>query len=244
MLPWLQHVDRILVSEPSISFSGRTLIFYGSSYKMYYASYLQVVFDLSPAKAGYITNIYNLVSCSWAIIISFAFKYTDSYKWGAVVAVPVQILMTGLLIKFREPGTHLAFPIMVEVFAAMAGAMLVQIEQVAIMAAVPHKNMAVGIAIGQTISVALWETIVPRKLAEYLPADKIHETEAIYATIEKQLSYAWSTPERQAIVRAYGDAQRLMLIAGTCALVPCFLWVYMLKNYRLSEHKERKGLMA
>jgi hypothetical protein len=231
------------------------LTFDGSSFKMYYPSYLQVVFQLSPAKAGYITNIFNLVSCTWAVASSFAFKYTDSYKWGAVVALPIQVLMTGLLIKFREPGTHLAFLVMVEVFAAMAGAMLAQIEQVTIMAAVPHENMAVGLAllgmvtaiggaIGQTIAVTLWTNIVPKKLTEYLPADKKHKAAAIYAKLEEQLSYAWPTPERQAIVRAYGDAQRLMVIAGTCALVPCFLWVYMLKNYRLSEHRERKGLMA
>lgn len=225
------------------------------SYKMYYGSYLQVVFGLSVAKAGYITNIFNIVSCTWAVIISYAYKKTDTYKWGAVVAMPVQLLMTGLLVKFREPGTHIALLVMIEVFAAMAGAMLVQIEQVAVMAAVPHENVAVGLAllamitsvggsIGQTISTAIWTNIVPTKIAEYLPADKKNLAPALYASLNTQVGYAWETPERQAVVRAYGDAQRLMVIVGTVALVPCFLWVYMLKNYRLSEHRERKGLQA
>jgi len=225
------------------------------SYKMYYSSYLQVVFGLSVAKAGYITNIFNLVSCTWAVAISFAFKYTDSYKWGAVVAMPIQVLMTGLLIKFREPGTHIALLVMVEVLSAMCGAMLVQIQQVAIMAAVPHENVAVGLAllsmitsiggsIGQTVSAALWTNIVPGKIAEYLPADKKAQAALLYADLKVPLSFPMASPERQAVIRAYGDAQKLMVIVGTCALVPCFLWVYMLKNYRLSQHKERKGLMA
>lgn len=226
-----------------------------SSYKMYYSSYLQVVFRLSVARAGYITNIFNLVSCTWAVFISFAFRYTDTYKWGAIIAMPIQVLMAGLLIHFREPGTHLALLVMVEVFAAMCGAMLVQIEQVAVMAAVPHEHMAVGIAllmmitsfggaIGQTIATAIWTNVVPKKIAEYLPLDKKHDATRLYSSITVQLEQPWASPERQAIFRAFGDAQKLMVIVGTCALVPCFVWVYMLKNYRLSQHKERKGLMA
>jgi hypothetical protein len=229
------------------------LAFY--SFKMYYSSYLQVVFGLSVAKAGYITNIFNLVSCTWAVAISVVFKITDTYKWAAIIAIPIQVLMSGLLVKFREPGTHLALLVMVEVFAAMCSAVLIQISQIAVMAAVPHQYIAVAIAllgmitaiggsIGQAVSGALWTNIVPRKIAEYLPADKKGEAMGIYADIVVQLAYPMGSPERQAVVRAYGDAQKVMVIVGTCALVPCFLWVYMLKNYRLSEHQKRKGLVA
>jgi hypothetical protein len=223
-----------------------------SSYKSYYASYLQVVFGLSVARAGYICNIFNIVSCTWAVLISVAFKYTDTYKWGAIVALPIQILMTGLLIKFRQPGTHIGLLVMVEVIWAMCAAMMVQIEQVAVMAAVPHENVATGLAlllmitsiggsVGGAISGALWTNIVPKKLAEYLPADKKGETIKIYGDIVVQLSYPWDSPERQAIVRAYGDAQKIMVIVGTCALVPCFLWVIMLKNYRLSGTRRERA---
>ncbi|KAF2833780.1 siderophore iron transporter mirB [Ophiobolus disseminans] len=225
------------------------------SYKMYYGSYLQVVFGLSVARAGYITNIFNLVSCTWAVFISFVFKYTDTYKWGAIIAMPIQVLMSGLLIHFRKPNTHIVLLVIVEVLNAMATAMLVQIELVAVMSAVPHQNMAVSIAllgmitsiggaIGQTISTALWTNIVPRNIAEYLPDDKKQQAIGIYSDLVVQLGFPLGSPERQAIIRAFGDAQRLMVIVGTIALVPCFLWVYMLKNNRMSQHKERKGLMA
>jgi hypothetical protein len=40
-----------------------------SCYKLQFTSYLQVVFDLSVAKAGYIANIYNIVSCGWGVIV-------------------------------------------------------------------------------------------------------------------------------------------------------------------------------
>jgi hypothetical protein len=103
---------------------------------------------------------------------------------------------------------------------------------------------AIGGSIGQTIAAAIWTNIVPKRIAEYLPADKKGQALTIYSQITTQLAYPMGSPERQAAIRAYGDAQKLMVFVGTCALAPCFLWVYMLKNYRLSEHKERKGLMA
>jgi hypothetical protein len=222
---------------------------------MYYSSYLQVVFNLSAARAGYISNIFNVVSCTWAVAISFAFKYTDTYKWGAVVAVPLQILMTGLLIKFREPGTHLALLVMVEVFGAMAGAMLVQIEQVAIMAAVPHEDVAVGLAllslitsiggsIGQSISGAIWTQMLPAKLDKYLPEEFKSQTRAIVNDLVLQVALPWGSPEREALIQSYADVMRTLLIMGTVALVPCILWTAMLKNYRMSEHTPRKGLQA
>lgn len=221
---------------------------------MYYSSYLQVVFGVSVAKAGYITNIYNIVSCAWGIIFAFAFRYTDRYKWAAVVALPIQILMTGLMIYSRQPGTQIGLLVMIEVFNAMCGAMMVAVEQLAVMAAVPHENVAVGLAllamitsiggsVGQTVSTAIWTQTVSKKIVEYLPAELKAQGPTIYASIVTQLSYPWDSPERQAVVRAYGDAQRLMVIVGTCALVPCILWVYMLKDYKLSERSTRKGLI-
>jgi len=118
-----------------------------SAYRNFYSSYLQTVFRLSVAKSGYIINIYSMVSSIWAVVISLAFKYTDTYKWGGIVAMPVQILMTGLLIQFRWPGTSIAPLIVVEVIAALCAATILQIEQVAIMAAVPHENLPMGMAL-------------------------------------------------------------------------------------------------
>jgi hypothetical protein len=222
---------------------------------MMYSSYLQVVFNLSVARAGYITNIFNIVSCTWAIVISLAMKYTDTYKWGAIVAAPIQLLMTGLLIYLRHPGSHIALIILVEVLGAMASAMLYNVEQVAIMMAVPHDQVAVafallnvvtavGGAIGQSVSSTLWAQIVPKKLAEYLPEGSKHLAPIIYGNINAQLGQPWGSPERKAVQHAFGDAQKVMVMFGTITFVPCFIWVAMLKNSRMSEMKARKGLQA
>jgi hypothetical protein len=222
---------------------------------MYYASYLQVVFQLPPAKAGYIANIFNIVSCIWAVVISFAFKYTDTYKWGAVIAVPVQIATTGLLIHLRAPGSSIALLVLVEVFGATANSTFLQVEQIAIMVTVPHKNVAVALAllsvvtavggaIGQSISGALWGQLLPNRIHEYLPEASKGNTTIIYGSIDEQRALPWGSPEREALVHAYADVQEIMVIVGTCALVPCLLWVAMIRNSRMSESAARKGLQA
>lgn len=154
------------------------------------------------------------------------------------------------MIQFRQPGTRIGLLVMVEVFNAMCGAMMVAVQQFAVMSAVPHENVAVGLAllsmvtsigssVGQTISTALWTNTVERKIFEYLPLGRKDQSHTIYASLVTQLSFEWDSPQRQAVARAYG----LMVIVGTCALMPCILWVVMLKDYRLSERDARKGLI-
>ena len=66
----------------------------------------------------------------------------------------------------------------------------------------------------------------------------------IYGDIRNQLGLPWGSPEREAVIHAFGDAQRVMVLMGTIAFAPCFIWVAMLKNSRMSERKARKGLQA
>ncbi|KAH6880516.1 major facilitator superfamily domain-containing protein [Thelonectria olida] len=223
-------------------------------YKLQFSSYLQVVFNLSVSKAGYITNIYNIVSCGWGVIVGFLMRFTDRYKWLGYVMVPLQILTTGLMIRFRMPDTHIGLVIMCEVFGSMAGGTMVMIEQIAIMASVPHRDVAVGIAmlslvtsvggaIGQSISGAIWTNLMPSKLGKYLPDELKAEALLIYGDLTRQLAFEWGTPEREAIVKAYGETQKVMLIASLVALVGPILWIGLMKNHRLSERDQTKGML-
>ncbi|CZS98016.1 related to siderophore iron transporter mirB [Rhynchosporium agropyri] len=224
------------------------------SYKMYFSSYLQVVFQLSVSKAGYITNIFNIVSCTMGPIIALIIRRTDRFRWVLLAAFSVQVLMTALMIHFRQPSTQIALLVMVEVFAAICGAAFVLGEQLAAMNAVPHENVAVSLAllgmitslggsIGMAISGAIWTQTLPGKIEQYLPADMKNETMKIYASLVTQLSYEWDSPVRQAVVEAYGDTQRLMVITGLVTLLPCIIWIMMIKNFKLSEHKQNGGLV-
>lgn len=171
-----------------------------------------------------------------------------------MIMVPLQILMTSLMIKFRMPGTHIGLVIMCEVFGSLAGGTLVMVQSIAVMASVPHRDVAVGIAllslvtsvggsIGGSISGAIWTNLMPQKLAEYLPDDLKANATEIYGSLPVQLSYPWGTPERDAIVKAYGETQKIMLIASLSSLAGPIVWVLMMKNHRLSEREQTKGVL-
>lgn len=85
---------------------------------------------------------------------------------------------------------------------------------------------------------------MPKKIEEYLPLGSKMDAEKLYNSLPEILALPWESLERQAVVRAYCDGQRVMLIFGTCAFLPCLIWVAMLKNYRMSEHTTRRGTQS
>lgn len=65
-------------------------------------------------------------------------------------------------------------------------------------------------------------------------------TAAIFADIELQSSFLEGTPERDAIVGAYADVQRKMVITGAC-LMPLVLGsIYIWRNVSVNKLEERK----
>lgn len=141
---------------------------------------------------------------------------------------------------------------MCQVFIAVAGGTLVICEQLAAMAAVDHQHVAiiiamegmfshVGGAIGQTISAAMWTSIFPEKLAEYLPPESKANLTEIYGDITVQLSYAVGSPTRDAIVHAYGDTQRYMLIASSVLLLIGVVSIVCWRDINVKHMKQAKG---
>jgi hypothetical protein len=160
-----------------------------------------------------------------------------------------------------EPSkTHLAnlpvfiigYIIMCQIFIAFAGGTIVICEQTAIMAATSHQYVAVvlaveamassiGGAIGLTVSAAVWQAVFPKKLAAYLPESELGNLTAIYGSLEVQLSYPMGSPARIAISKAYGDSQKMMLIAATAVLSLAVVGTAMWRDIDVRKHKQVKG---
>lgn len=181
-------------------------------------------------------------------------RWTDSFKWLGLVAVPVWILFTGLMIHFRMPGTNIGYVVMCEVFTSLAGGTLASVEQIAVMSAVPHRDVAVSLAllalvtsvggaVGQTISGAIWTNTLPGKLREYLPQELKGQAAAIYGDLTMQLGYEWGSPAREAIIKAYGETQKYMLIASVVASAGSLIWVVIMKNERLKDKQQTAGVL-
>jgi hypothetical protein len=144
---------------------------------------------------------------------------------------------------------------MCQIFIAFGGGTLVICEQIAVMAATSHQYIAVvlavegmfssiGGAIGSTVAGAIWTGVFPARLERYLPAEELGNLTMIYGDILTQLSYEVGSPTRLAIDRAYGDAQRYMLIAASTILVLAVGSVAMWRNINVKNFKQVKGTVA
>lgn len=221
----------------------------------YFYSFLIVVFRESIAHASYITNIYTVGSCFCALCMGVIIRINGRLKWQALYfGVPLTILGVGLMIHFRQPDSHIGYIVMCQIFIAFGGGILVICEQMTVMAVSKHQDIpailavermisSVGGAIGLAIAAAMWTGIFPAKLTKYLPADAMGEFASIYGDLTVQSSYPWGSPTRDAINKAYGDTQRLMLIAATCLYSITIFSVIMWKNINVKKIEQVKGLV-
>lgn len=219
----------------------------------YFTSYLQVVHDLSITQASYVGNIYTVGSSLWALVVGLLVRWSGRFKWLALYfGLPLQILGVGLMIFFRQPGWSVGYLVMCQIFIAFSGGTLVICEQMAVMAASSHGEIAVvlaiesmftsiGSAIGSTVSAAIWTSTFPVSLAAHLPAAEQKNLHSIYEELTVQLSYPVGSPTRKAIDMAYGDGQRWMLTAGTAVLVVGLVATAAWRDYPVKDFKQVKG---
>ncbi|KAH6615874.1 major facilitator superfamily domain-containing protein [Chaetomium sp. MPI-SDFR-AT-0129] len=222
----------------------------------YFSSFLQVVNGLDITKSSYIMNIYSLGSCFWSIIVGVLVRTTGRFKWLALYfGVPVTILGVGLMAHFRQPDVNIGYIVMCQIFIAVAGGTLVICEQMAVMAATTHQYIAVvlaiesmfsnvGGAIGSTVAAAIWNGVFPKKLADHLPVEMQGNVTSIVASLETQLSYPLGSATRVAIQKAYGDAQRIMIIASTVIQVLSVISVVAWRDIKVKDFKQVKGLVV
>lgn len=166
----------------------------------------------------------------------------------------LEILGVGLMIKFRQAQYGIGLVVMSQIFIAFGGGSLIICEEMAVMAAAPHENVAamlaliglfssVGGAIGQAVSGAIYTNKFPAALDTYLPGNATLNAE-LYGSLVAQLSYPIGSPERTAVIDAYNHTQWYLTIAGTVFLVPCFVFIAVWKDFKVKELRQVKGRVA
>jgi hypothetical protein len=165
------------------------------------------------------------------------------------------MLGCGLMIHFRQPDTNIGYVIMCQIFIAFSGGGLVICQQMAVMASVPHANVAgilallglfssIGSAIGSSISGAIWTNTFPGALLAALPDDAKADYLTIYSSLTVQLSYARGTDVRDAIIDAYSVAQRRMTIASTSVIALSIFCILLWKDFKVKDLKQVRGTVV
>lgn len=218
----------------------------------FFGSMLQVVWNLNVTTASYVQSIYRVVSCFWCLAaVGPAIRITGRFKWVVLYfALPIDILAIGLMIHFRQPGTHVGFIVLTQILTAVAGGSIVIGGELAMMAPSSHQHMAViiavlnlfcsiGGAVGSTVASAIWTSTFYNNLVKHMP--KGSNVVEVYASLPAQLAHKVGSPERLGIQQAYGDSQRLMLITSisvlSCALIAAAFW----RDINIKNIKQVKG---
>lgn len=219
----------------------------------YYTSFLQVNSGVSLEVAGYISSIFDVVSGIWLFVVGFAIQRTSRFRWILYWAVPLYMLGQGLMIYFRKPDQAVGYLIMCQIFLAFAGGAMIIVQQVAVLAASDHQNVAgslaflgvfgnIGGAVGGSVSGAIWQGTLPGALQRFLPEETLPDWQTIYEDLDTQLSYPKGDPTRYAIEKAYSLAQQHMVICGTAVMALSLIWMFVIRDIKLDK-KQTKGVL-
>ncbi|KAG5927851.1 hypothetical protein E4U42_001693 [Claviceps africana] len=250
-VPWRLLRDRNVLGACCLSACYQISYYCWASY---FTSYLQVVYGVSMATAGYIASIFDVVNGVNLFLVGFLIRRSGRYKWLLVGAVPLYMLGQGLLICFRQPSFPVGYTAMCQVFMALAGGAMILGEQVSVMSVCRHNDVAavlamlnlfgnLGSGLGNSISGAIWTNTLPQKLQQLLPASVAADWSTIYDSLDVQLSYAVGSAERSAIIASYAGTQRLMLIAGTCVMVLGLACVLVMRDVNVKNVHQVKGVV-
>jgi hypothetical protein len=206
----------------------------------YFSSFLMVVNDLSVADASYVVQAYTVGTVLCNLAVGVLIHCTGRFKAICLYfSIPLSILGMGLMTNFRWPDGNIGYIVMCQISISFGAGTVIICDEIAAMAAASHQHIAVviavlglfgsiGGAIGLTVAAAIWQNVLPKKLAKYLPAEELANLPLIYADITTQLSYTVGSLTRIAIQHAYGDAQLMILIAGTAVwalgIVAVVMW--------------------
>lgn len=251
--PWELLKDRTILGS-SLTYFGIFLSTF--IWNAYYGSYLQVVHGLSITTSSYVLNAYSLTSYATGPFIAMFIRYTGQVKWPAYAGIPIYILGTALIVYFRTPDTQVGYLVMCQMLVGFGVELLQVMSNLALMAKAGSENVAVALAIyglfgsiGASTSYAvaggMWTNMLPYELAYYLPDDFKSEALTIYSDITEQMKFPIGHPVRDAVISAYAEVSRKMVIVSAC-LIPLVIGaVAMWKNFNVKdmerEEKEEKG---
>ncbi|KAM5347292.1 hypothetical protein ACJ41O_010297 [Fusarium nematophilum] len=228
--------------------------FHYSCFTIFFPSYLQVAGGFSPGHSTRIDNALRVAFQIASVLVGTLMKYTKRTQIWVFIGVPLCVLGQGLQIYFvnmNGDSANEACFITAKTLVGVGRAFYQTAAQVSIQALVAKEDVPVvtgvyyaamnfGGAVGTSVSGAIWNNMLPKKLASYLPADAKAQAMKIYKSIVVAQEFAKGTPVRAAIDKSYRETQQLLAIAATAALAPMLLLMFALKPIDLSHVDDAK----
>ncbi|KAI8336860.1 major facilitator superfamily domain-containing protein [Choanephora cucurbitarum] len=214
----------------------------------YFLTYLKVTRRVKSNIAVYLERGFNATNVVMAVPIGFAVRSTRKWRpfvWAGACFV---VLGTGLMVPARNSHSPDAFIVMSQILLGAGCALMNYPTLVGIQGSVPHRDIAVVIAmfelgiavaqsIGSAIAGAIWNSVLPGLFHQYVPGQ--YE----YKKITSSIPYALALPQDQyeGVVKAYDAAMHILSIVAVCIGALVFLIALQLKGYSLDRNQHEIG---
>ncbi|KAL2271434.1 hypothetical protein VTJ83DRAFT_805 [Remersonia thermophila] len=221
----------------------------------YFYSYLLVALNLPVSRAGPITQTFSFASTIAALLASLIIRRLAAPRPRPFIVAGAALYTMAVMILVHTRTRDASVPVL---FAAQAvlgsGAGLLHVAtQLVVQAAATSADVGhlhpqqyvgvatasfltmgqVGAAVGSAVSGAIWGRLVPAKLVAYLPEHVRDQAARIYSSVIVARSYAWGSPEREAICRSYQETITVLLWVALAACVPVLATAAMVRDYKL-----------
>ncbi|KAJ5721079.1 uncharacterized protein N7483_009013 [Penicillium malachiteum] len=216
------------------------------SVQPYLYSYLQVVQNYDVATAGRVTQTFAFTSTIAAFTVSILIKYTRRYR--IFVTIGCVIYMTGLalMLMYRQEGASHFQVLGTQILVGCGGGLLNVPVQLGVQASASHQEVAaatamfltsmeMGGAVGAAISGAIWTSLIPKKLQQYLPEETKSHAEEIFGKLTTALEYPMGSPTRIAINRAYQETMNRLLTFAVIVTLPLIPLSLIMVDYKLDK---------
>ncbi|WVW81257.1 hypothetical protein I302_103248 [Kwoniella bestiolae CBS 10118] len=213
----------------------------------YLYTYIQVAANQSQLSATRITNFPSIGGWVTAVMGALIARRFRFLKPIIIFGLALQTLATGLMLRYRTSHSSQGELAVIQVLRGASTGFISYPVQALLQAAAPHEHLAivtagwlaiyyVAMAIGSAIAGAMWTNIVPDKLEEYLQGNATLAASAYKDPLTYATKWKVGTWQRDGVAHAQDDAQRAMVITGTClSFVGLLVAIFVLENLRLTD---------
>ncbi|GAA5910154.1 hypothetical protein JCM6882_006531 [Rhodosporidiobolus microsporus] len=215
----------------------------------YLYTVLVVGMNESVKSATRISSLYSFTSVITGTIAGLVVRFIlPRLKYIILSGVCIWYIAFGLLIRYRGGEESHDGVIGAQVILGIAGGLFPYPAQTLIQTAGKHQHTAIlltiylsvynyGSAIGGAISGAIWTQVLPKKLETALNGNATDIALAYGSPFEWIVTNTWETAERQALVGAYKEVQKLLCIAGICLAIPILGFALIVKDPKLGKEQ-------
>ncbi|KAF5024384.1 hypothetical protein F66182_3571 [Fusarium sp. NRRL 66182] len=227
-----------------------------SIYRPFLSSFLQVAGHYSPGAATRVDNAQRVAYNIGALVSGISLKYVKHTKPLIMLGVALIILASGIPIYLTNiSGTHIAnepsfitsksllgvgrgfaqVSLQVSLQAVLAN------EQVAIATAVYLSSLGFGSNLGTTVSGAIWNSLLPRKLIAYFGEEQGRK---IFGSIVVAKEYEIGSADRNAVDECYRQTQQTLAIGSVAVSGVLLVLVYLIQNVKLGAEDAKRAEQA